>query len=469
MWCRSSHVLLTAAALGLLFLPRSWGQGALYSHGDPTDYEQYMLELINAARTNPVAEASRLGIDLNQGLAPGTISTESKPPLALQPKLLAAARGHSDWMLATGIFDHTGKDGTEPSDRASLAGFGFPVAENIGFRSTNQSPDYRSITKLIHEALFKSKDHRPNLMSPAYSVVGLGLRPGGFDGLQALMGTQKFSAGGPTDEAGLFILGVCYDDRNRNGSYDPGEGLASVRVDTSLGTHHAVTGPSGGYAIPLVAMETNTATRKLPFPVAGSSWTTMVEPIDAAYRAEQLAAAKSMDVQIRWSGGPLTNTVVQSLLIRRPIRLDYRLEGTDGAYYDRTMITSQNAKQDLMLRDGVATTSPLYAVKLLPAKRTIRAGRTARLVVRVANNSTQNRTVEISFSSSDATVLSPPASITITAKGKKGEKRRPRWTRATVLVRTDPNARGRAQLVAAVGDSLKSGACAVTVKPPPGL
>jgi hypothetical protein len=41
----------------------------------PTDYEQYMLELLNRARANPAAEAARHGIDLNEGLPAGTIST----------------------------------------------------------------------------------------------------------------------------------------------------------------------------------------------------------------------------------------------------------------------------------------------------------------------------------------------------------------------------------------------------------
>lgn len=52
-----------------------------------------MLELVNTARTNPLGEAARLGIDLNQGLTAGTIGTNAKPPLAFHPQLIAAARG----------------------------------------------------------------------------------------------------------------------------------------------------------------------------------------------------------------------------------------------------------------------------------------------------------------------------------------------------------------------------------------
>lgn len=424
-----------------------------------------MLELINTARANPEGEASRLGLDLNRDLAPGTISGEPKPPLALQSRLITAARDHSDWMLATGIFNHTGKDGTDPSQRAAAAGFNFPVAENIGYRSTNASPDYRAMTRLTHEALFKSPGHRRNLMAPGHSVVGLGLRPGGYDGMLALMGTQKFSSGGPTEDAGLFLVGVCYEDGNGNGAYDPGEGVGSVMVQTSFGAHHAVTSASGGYAIPIVPVETNSATVNLPFAVAGASWTGIVEPLEAAYRTEQIAAAPPMDITVTWSGGSLPNAVSEVVTIRRPVRRDYRLVGTDGGFYERTMVTAHNAKKDLRLRDGVPITSPISAVRLLPAKRTVRAGKTARLTVRVANDSTEAREVEVTFASSDASVLPAPAPVKITALGKKNGKRGPRWTRAKVLLQTAQDAKGRAFLTAMVGSSLSSAPCRVTVKP----
>src|SRR5262245_58376639 len=57
---------------------------------------QYMLELINRARTDPAAEAARpdYGIDLNEGLAPGTISADPKQPLAPNEWLLQTIEGH---------------------------------------------------------------------------------------------------------------------------------------------------------------------------------------------------------------------------------------------------------------------------------------------------------------------------------------------------------------------------------------
>ena len=52
-----------------------------------TAQEQLILELINRARMNPLGEAQRFGIDLNAGLAAGTISAAAKQVLAANPLL----------------------------------------------------------------------------------------------------------------------------------------------------------------------------------------------------------------------------------------------------------------------------------------------------------------------------------------------------------------------------------------------
>src|SRR5262245_25110451 len=87
----------------------------------PTDNEQYLLELLNRARANPAAEAARYGIDLNEGLPPGAISTVPKQPLAFNQSLISSARGHSQDMLDNDFFAHEGSDGTSPQMRMSAA------------------------------------------------------------------------------------------------------------------------------------------------------------------------------------------------------------------------------------------------------------------------------------------------------------------------------------------------------------
>src|SRR4051812_41214133 len=84
-------------------IPRQWCESLetrqMLSAANPTDVEQYVIELINRARANPAAEAKRLGIDLNEGLASGTISSAPRQPVAVNPYLTDAARDHSQWMI----------------------------------------------------------------------------------------------------------------------------------------------------------------------------------------------------------------------------------------------------------------------------------------------------------------------------------------------------------------------------------
>ena len=82
----------------------------------PTAAEQYVVELINRARANPAAEAARLGIDLNEGLAPGTISTAPKQPLAINPNITDAAKKHSQYQLDSDTMTHTGPGGSSPRE-----------------------------------------------------------------------------------------------------------------------------------------------------------------------------------------------------------------------------------------------------------------------------------------------------------------------------------------------------------------
>ena len=84
-----------------------------------------MLELINRARADPAAEASRDGIDLNEGLAAGTISTAAKQPLAFNPDLIDSALGHSQWMIANQLFQHDGPGTTDPGERMTDVGYDF--------------------------------------------------------------------------------------------------------------------------------------------------------------------------------------------------------------------------------------------------------------------------------------------------------------------------------------------------------
>jgi hypothetical protein len=220
-------------------------------------YEQLMLEMINRARANPGAEASRLGTSLNQGLQldPPTILNTPKPPLAFHPLLMEAARGHSRWMLDTDTFSHTGINGSTPKHRMESAGYVFQgswtLGENIGWGGTTGIPDMTEFTIARHDNLFLSPPHRVNICNPAYDEIGLGILDGQFTTdrtWNAVMATQKFARSEWTP--GPLLTGVIFDDAGGDGFYDPGEGIAGVTITPEGGDWYAISSTSGGYAVP---------------------------------------------------------------------------------------------------------------------------------------------------------------------------------------------------------------------------
>src|SRR3954454_8418273 len=87
----------------------------LLSGAAPTAVEQLFLERLNDARANPAAYGASIGLDLS-GVAPSA-------PLAVDPRLVQAARQHAQDMAARNFFAHTNPDGAGPSARMSAAGY----------------------------------------------------------------------------------------------------------------------------------------------------------------------------------------------------------------------------------------------------------------------------------------------------------------------------------------------------------
>jgi serralysin len=204
----------------------------------PSASEQYMLELINRARLNPLGEATLFGIDLNLGLPANTISSNSKQPLAFNLLLIDAARAHSQWMLETDTFSHTGIDNTTSppttttsKQRMEKAGYQFTGSwfsgENIAYKSTTGAIDLNGFTAGIHENLFLSSGHRKNILKADFREIGLGNLTGDFENYNALMVTQDFAKSGTN----IFLTGVAYNDLAlEDDFYTIGEGLAGIGI-----------------------------------------------------------------------------------------------------------------------------------------------------------------------------------------------------------------------------------------------
>jgi Cysteine-rich secretory protein family len=153
-----------------------------------TALEQMLLELINRARLDPAAEAARFSIDLNEGLAPNTLSGVSKQPLAMNETLLSVARAHSQDMIDRDYFAHDTPEGVTASQRIANAGYSaIGSGENIAARSTS-GPVTNQLVLLQHQDLFvdtgvDGRGHRLNILSAAYQEVGVGQITGNFQGL----------------------------------------------------------------------------------------------------------------------------------------------------------------------------------------------------------------------------------------------------------------------------------------------
>ncbi|MEO1291343.1 MAG: CAP domain-containing protein [Pseudomonadota bacterium] len=226
----------------------------------PSALEQYMVELVNRARQDPEAEATRLGIGLNEDLSPGTLNGNSKAPLAISPELLTGAKEYSATMLEFDFFSHTGLDGSTPRSRAVAAGWedegrGWSVGENIAYYA-QYSASFATSQEMIdshHEGLWDSSGHRVNMLRDGYSEVGIGqvvgaFTSGAFTYPQTSMTTQLFADAGRT-----YLTGVVIDDADGDAFYDVGEGLGGVTI-SAVGENGTVSGgtwDSGGYSLEL--------------------------------------------------------------------------------------------------------------------------------------------------------------------------------------------------------------------------
>src|SRR5688572_1311785 len=87
-------------------------------------------------------------------------------PLRWNDKLALAARSHAEDMSRFSYFSHDGRDGSKPSQRALRAGYKFrAVGENLAAGSTTAED---AVAGWI-----KSPAHCANLMSPAFSEMGV--------------------------------------------------------------------------------------------------------------------------------------------------------------------------------------------------------------------------------------------------------------------------------------------------------
>jgi hypothetical protein len=264
----------------------------LYSIGEPTDNEQWILELVNRSRANPPAEGLRLrattdpqvlsaysyfGVDLNLMVSQFN-AIPSVPPLSFSSNLIYTARNHSYWMFLNNVQAHN--EGTlTPDQRLTAAGYNWwTMGENIAAYS--ESPWYGHASLNVDwgygtGGMQTPPGHRENIHDASFREVGVGIYEGsyGTDGsVGPMLITQDFGArsgGAP------LVTGVAYYDLNNNGFYDAGEGIGGVTVNVSGSTYYAVTAGAGGYSVPSA-----NGSRTVTF--SGTGWTSTQQVVTVA-------------------------------------------------------------------------------------------------------------------------------------------------------------------------------------------
>jgi len=136
---------------------------------------------------DPVGEAGRYGIDLYEGVEPGEISGGPVQPLAMNARLIQAARSHSEEMLDNNYFGHDSLDGSSPWDRITAAGYDwYAVGENIAGRFYSSCyMAVQAVVEQMHSDLFRDLDypgrgHRVNMLNPDFREAAIGIARGEY-------------------------------------------------------------------------------------------------------------------------------------------------------------------------------------------------------------------------------------------------------------------------------------------------
>ena len=239
--------------------------------GGPSAQAQEMLEMLNLARTNPAQTADRVtsnldsdvtatinhyGVDLNQ-VRREIASAARKQPLAWNDRLASAAQKHSQDQASNGFQSHTGSNGSDMNSRVDGEGYGRRVSTAENAYAYAKSVDHAMKAFLIDWGV-ASKGHRNNILQPntpdssSYREVGIGIAASQRPDFGPNVVTQDF---GSREGAKAILLGVAFDDTNRDSSYDAGEGKGGVVIDIKNLADNSLasveTWDQGGYQIEL--------------------------------------------------------------------------------------------------------------------------------------------------------------------------------------------------------------------------
>ncbi|MBQ1277188.1 MAG: hypothetical protein IIY07_00925, partial [Thermoguttaceae bacterium] len=234
---------------------------------DASPAEQELLERINRFRADPAGELERIFKSItekkltarnplvNDALSlyqypKNSIETflkewaalESAPPLAVNSALDAAAATHNRAMISRNDVSHQTSGEKALADRVASAGFesGLTNADGSAALGENVGGSFAangsfSVASFIFEAFavdwgVPTHAHRDAMMNSAFTEIGVSISSTS-KAVGPYVATTDFGTsvlGARTD--GAYLLGVVFDDSDRDLFYDAGEGLGGATL-----------------------------------------------------------------------------------------------------------------------------------------------------------------------------------------------------------------------------------------------
>lgn len=260
-----------------LFLPlilnpqQEWTLHKSADGAHPDGREQLLMWLMNRARPNPTQEGVWLATTTEPDIAGGRTffqvdttllqsefaSYQAKPPAAFDARLYEAAKAHSDDLIARDAQDHIGQ-----VDRIYAAGFVFLAMRGNVFSYAKSALNAHGAFNIDWggddgTGMQPGRGHRMAIMSVDgdYTNVGFAMVPenNSATSVGPLVTTENFCFADvrAANHFNRFFVGTVWWDLNNNQRYDPGEGIANVRVAPDQGRYYAITASGGGFAIPV--------------------------------------------------------------------------------------------------------------------------------------------------------------------------------------------------------------------------
>ncbi len=231
-----------------------------YAYGEPSAYEQFLLEKINFTRTYPQKIAEQLQVKLLDN------SRNGVQPLSFNAQLLADAESHSEEMLKQNYLSYINLRGENFTDRLKRIGYPYADAtEAISKADSTLSLDKVQTIQNFNNDLFSSVETRENaLLNPRFREVGLGLAFGNSEQQGNRFASALFCADfGVRSKNNPIILGVVYADNNHNQLYDIDEGRTDININVGFETSTR-TAKAGGYGVEVEANKQYTLTFSHP-------------------------------------------------------------------------------------------------------------------------------------------------------------------------------------------------------------